>query len=380
MSLTLPDQILYALKRAERPVIVLPELGHVDHFASAFALSAILKKLGKEAEIISSGGRAPESLSFLKNTKEVKGDVPNLRSLTIHLNVGKAAVDELSYSKNGDELRIHISPKSGFWERDDVKIATTAYRYDLVITLGAGDLKSLGALQTKYAGFFFETPIINVDHTQGNEHFGQFNLVDVGATSVGETLFNLFEKLDPNLIDKDIASAFLTGMIAKTKSFRTPNVSPKTLETASALIAKGADREEIVEKLYRTRSVETLKLWGRALSRLKSEPAIGLVWSVLTRSDFSQASAKDDALDDIVSELLSTTPTAKVVVLLYEHKDGYVAGRLFAERPLDALALSAPFKASGTKESSRLNISESDIVEAERHVIGHLKNVLTQIK
>jgi len=376
MSLSLPDQILHALKRAERPVIVLKELASIDDFASAFGLAAVMKKLGKDAEIVCASGRAPESLAFLKTVKPVKGDVPNLRSLTIHVDVSKASVDELSYSVVHGELRVHIMPKNGFWNREDVKIATTAFRYDLVILIGCQDLKSLGALQEKYADFFYETPIMNLDHNPSNEHFGQYNVVDIGATSVGEVLFELTEKIDAALIDEDIATSFLAGMIAKTKSFRTQNVTPKTLATASALIAKGAKREEIVEHLYRTRSVETLRLWGRALSRLKSDHAKGLVWTTLTRQDFASTSAKEDALQDIVSELLSTAPDARVVVIFYEHANGYVAARLFAERPLDALELGAPFKASGTREQVQLVLNDRDIVDAERSVIGHLKNAL----
>lgn len=378
MSLSFPDQILHALKRAERPVIVLKELAHVDDFASAFGLSAIMKKMGKDVEIVCSSGLAPESLAFLKTAKAVKGDVPNLRALTLHLNVSKASVDELSYNVIGDELRVHITPKNGFWNRDDVKVSTTAFRYDLIITVGAQDLKSLGKIGQQYAEFFYETPIMNIDHTTGNEHFGQYNVVDVGATSVGEVMFALTEKIDPELVDADTATSFLTGMIAKTRSFRTENVTPKTLTAASTLMAKGAKRDEIVEHLFRTRSVETLKLWGRALSRLKSDKEKGLVWTTLTRQDFATTSTKEDALPDIVSELLSSAPDAKVVAIFYEHPDDYVAVRLFAERPLDALALGAPFKASGTREQVRLALPERDIVEAELSVIAHLKSVLTK--
>lgn len=376
MSFSFPEQILHALKRAERPVIVLKDLAHIDDFASAFGLAAVMKKLGKDAEIICATGRAPESLTFLKTAAPVKGDIPNLRSLTIHLDVSKAKVDELSYNVVGDELRVHITPKNGFWNRDDVKVSTTAFRYDLIITIGAPDISSLGNLKEKYADFFFETPIMNIDHAANNEHYGQHNVIDVGATSIGEVLFNLIEKIDASLIDADIATSLLTGMIAKTKSFRSQNVTPKTLGTASALIAKGAKREEIVEHLYRTRSVETLRLWGRALARLKSDHEKGLVWTVLTRQDFATTSAKEDSLQDIVSELLSTAPDAKLVVIFYEHADGYVAAKMFAERPLDAITLGAPFRASGTREQVRLVLPERDIVEAERAVIGHLKNAM----
>jgi hypothetical protein len=65
-----------------------------------------------------------------------------------------------------------------------------------------------------------------------------------------------------------------------------------------------------------------------------------------------------------------------VVVIFYEHANGYVAARLFAERPLDALELGAPFKASGTREQVQLVLNDRDIVDAERSVIGHLKNAL----
>jgi len=378
MSLAPHEQFLHAVKRSERPLLVLRELAHVDDFAAAFAMAAVLKKIGKVADIACAGGRSPESLHFLKTLQPVKGDLTNLRALTLHVDVTKAKVEELSYNVVGDELRIHVTPKNGFWTQDDVKIATSAYRYDLIIVLGAADLKSLGTIFTQYADFLYNTGLINIDHGANNEHFGQTNLVDAGATSVCEVLHDLIKNLDDKLFDADIATTLLTGMVAKTKSFRTPNVAPKTLAAASSLMNIGARRDEVVEHLFRTRSVETLRLWGRALARLKADEHAGLVWTLLTRQDFANAGANEDALGDIVSELVTTAPEARVVAIFYEHVGGYVAVHLFAERPHDALLLGAPFKASGTRERARLVPTERDIVEAERAVISHLKRVLTQ--
>jgi hypothetical protein len=143
-------------------------------------------------------------------------------------------------------------------------------------------------------------------------------------------------------------------------------------------MALGAKREEIVERLFRTRSVETLRLWGRALARLKADQKLGLVWTLLTRQDFANAGATEDSLTDIVSELLTTAPEAKVVAIFYEHTGGYVAVHLFAEKPHDALLLGTPFKASGTRERARLVPTERDIVEAEKSVIAHLRQTLEQ--
>ncbi|MBI1907852.1 hypothetical protein HYS28_00325 [Candidatus Uhrbacteria bacterium] len=372
MSLLPHEQFLATLKRAERPVIMLPEMAHTDDFATAFGLAKLLAKLGKTPEIATSGGAAPKQLAFLGDMP-VRGDLPNIRSLTITVDVAAAKVDELSYAVEDDRLRIHLTPKSGAWSGEDVEVMTTSYRYDLIITIGAHDLASLGTLGGTYADFLFSTPIIAIDHGTANEHFGALNMVDMGAVANGEVCFELMCRVDESLIDEDIATCFLTGMIAKTKSFKTHNVTPKTLKVAGSLMNKGARRDEIIEKLYRTRSVETLRLWGRALARLKVDEERHIVWTLLTRQDFVNAGADEAALGDIVEELLASSPEAQIVVIFYEHKDGYIAATLHAERPHDALQLGAPFKASGTREAVRLTVGEADLVGAERIVISHLQ-------
>lgn len=376
MSLSPHEQFLQAVERSERPVIVLPELAHVDDIASAFGLTQVFKALGKNVELVCAGGRAPENLSFLEQPVAIKGDFSNLKSLTLHVDLRQAKVDQLSYKVEGDELLIHLVPKLGAWNQSDVRIASTSYRYDLVIALGAQDLKALGALFTIYPDFFFQTPSISLGHEGSQEPFGNINLIDLTATSVGEVCHDLVMSIDAKLLTPAVATAFLTGMVAKTKSFKTPNVTPKTLSVASSLIEHGAKREEVVEKLFRTRSVETLRLWGRALARLKSDSAHGLVWTTLTKQDFVLAGASADVLPDIVSEVLTTAPDAKVVAILFETNDAQHAAHLFAERPHDALHLAAAYKASGTRERAKLLLPEETLVEAERNLISHLKRRL----
>lgn len=375
MSLLPHEQLLTTIQRANRPLIVLREAPSVDDVATALALVAILKKWNKPADIVSSGGPAPRSLAFLAGPS-VKSDLPNVRSLTVQLNVAKTKVDELSYAVEGDELRIHITPKNGVWTNEDVKVATSAYRYDLIVMIGVPDMPSLGRFANDYADFIFQTPIVNLDHSPSNEHYGHLNIVDISAVANGEVAYEILSRIDEQIVDEYVATCFLTGMVAKTKSFKTPNVSPKTLKVVGSLMNAGGRRDEIVEKLYRTRSVETLRLWGRALARLKVDAEKHIAWTLLTKDDFVHAGSDEQALEDIVEELLTSSPDARVVVIFYEHQDGYIAARLHAERPHDALHLGAPFKASGTREVARLTVNVNDIVAAERAVITHLKETI----
>ncbi|MFH1631911.1 MAG: hypothetical protein ABIA47_02715 [bacterium] len=377
MALTTHEQFLTSLERARRPIIILGENANVDDFSAAFGCATLLTKLQKPVEIAGSGGIAPKSLDFLNHKTPIRGDLPNIRKLTFHVNSKHAKIDELSYDHDDDELRIHIIPKTGEWNLNDVKISSDQYRYDLILTIGSADLDSLGGLYKNYQDFFLNTPIINIDHSNANDHFGQINLVDINAVACSEVCHHLFNQIDKDLVDEEVATFFLTGMIFKTKSFRSPNVTPKTLSVAGDLMGRGARRDEIVEKLYKTRSVETLRLWGRALARLKSDPKHSVVWTLITRQDFANAGADEQALENVIDELISSSPEAKVAAVFYEHKDGHISVILHAERPFDALYLGAPFKAIGTREQARLRLDVEDIVEAERRVITHVREQLT---
>ena len=248
----------------------------------------------------------------------------------------------------------------------------------MIICIGSPDFESCAQLYSENPDFFYRTPIINIDHTPDNEHYGQVNVVDLTASACGEVCHDLVESIEASLMDEEVATAFLTGMIAKTKSFKTNNVTPKTLQTASKLIAKGARREHIVEHLYKTRSVQTLRLWGRALARLKADEDAKIVWTLLSQQDFMHSGAQEEDLHDVIDELIASSPHAKVVVLLYEDKERNVCAVVRAERPYDAIALTARFNAAGVREEVRLTFIKKTIVDVEKELIEHIKKQLVQ--
>lgn len=376
MALTESQQVFEIIKRSSRPLICVPSGGGPDAYAAALGLSKVLKKLEKKSVIVAADGPVPKNLHFIGGHQEVTTRLENLRQFVIELDASKTPVDELSYEVKGERLYVYLSPKKGFWDQNDVRTSSSGYRFDLIICVGSPDYESCAHLYSENPDFFFRTPVINIDHSPENEHYGQMNVVDLTASAVGEVCHDLFESIEPGLIDEEVATAFLTGMIAKTKSFRTNNVTPKTLQTASKLIARGARRENVVEQLYRTRSVQTLRLWGRALARLKADEHAKIVWSLLSQQDFMHAGAEETDLPDVIDELIASSPEAKIVVLLYEMNDRSVCGIVRTERPLDAIALTAKFKAAGTREEVRLCFTKQNIVQAEKQLIEGIREKL----
>lgn len=377
MALQQSQQVLEAIKRSTRPLICIPSGASADHYASAIGLSRVLKKLDKEVAIVAADGKPAKNLEFISGSENITNKLENLRKFVIELDATKTKVDEMTYEMKDEKLFVYLSPKTGFWEAKDVRTSTSGYRYDLIICIGSPDYESCAHLYTQNPDFFYRTPVINIDHSPENEHYGQINIVDLTASACGEVCHDLIESIESGLIDEEVATAFLTGMIAKTKSFKTNNVTPKTLQTASKLIAKGAKREQIVQNLYRTRSIQTLRLWGRALARLKADEAANIVWTMLSQQDFMHAGANEEDLPDVIDELIATSPQARVVVLMYENNERNVCAIVRVERPLDAIALCAKFHAAGVREEVRLCFVKKNVVEVERELVEHLK---TQLK
>lgn len=373
MALRESQQVFEAIKRSTRPLICIPTGAQVDQYSSAIGLAKILKKLEKSTVIVAADGQPSKQLSFLSKTEEIKDHLEQLRQFVIELDATKTKVDQLSYELKDEKLSIYLSPKKGFWDPKDVRATASGYKFDLIICIGSPDFESCAHLYTDNPDFFYRTPIINIDHTPENEHYGQLNIVDLTASSCGEVCYDLIEAIEPGFIDEDIATAFLTGMIAKTKSFKTKTVTPKTLQIASKLIAKGAKREQIVQSLYRTRSIATLRLWGRALARLKVDEEAKMVWALLSQQDFLHAGAEEKNLPDVIEELIATSPDAKIIVILYEDGNKNVCGIIHVDRPLDAIALCAKFHAAGVREEVRLYFVKKGLVEVERELIEHLK-------
>ena len=381
MALNETQQIKEVIKKSHHILITLQKDFSVDAVASALALYLILQKLAKQnnndwggeklVDIVCDGFELPENLKFLSKTNIIASKINNLQKFVISLNAGKDKIDEFSYNLNGDDLQIYITPKTGSFNKQDVQAKNSDYKYDLIFTIGADDLDSLGKSYQNYTDFFFNTTIVNIDNKAENEHFGQINLTNLNAVASAEILFTLISEIDRNLIDPEIATCLLTGLIAQTKSFKTPNVTPKTLEIAGALMAAEADRGLIIKNLYRNRSLSTLKLWGRVLARLKSNSGNKLVWSLLTEHDFIEADASSNDLPEVVDELISFVPGVDTVILLYQ-QNNKICVLVNTLRNENALYLTKEFKPTGSKNVVQFFLTDKTLQQAENEVIDKI--------
>lgn len=319
--LAIEQQILTLLQQHHNILICLPTKPSTDAIASGLGLYTVLQKLGKTTKVVSAKFALPQTHRFLPKSDEIKHELTALRKFIITLDTSKTKVADLQYDLQEKQVHIYVSPKNGYFSERDVTTSSSNYDYDLIVTIDSRDLNSLGKIFDDNAEFFYHTPIVNIDHHPGNEQFGQVNLVNITATSVSEIVFELIQHLDSgHLLDEYIATNLLTGIISKTKSFKTSSVTPRSLAIASHLISSGARREDIVKNLYQTKSIQTLQLWGKVLGQLQSDSAHRLVWSMVHESDFLQTNTTAADLGAVIDELIISTPEAENVYIVYEHR------------------------------------------------------------
>jgi phosphoesterase RecJ-like protein len=324
--------------------------------------------MGKRVVIVSDGFILPPEYEFLERARSISSAPSHLRAFKLLVDISGTDLESLSYDVKDDRLRISITPKQGLLSRDRVRTAQSEFSYDLTIAVDAADLASLGSMHEQNTEFFYSVPILNIDHKAHNDYFGAVNLVDVAASTTAEVVFRAIKSIAADCVDRPIATAILTAIVAKTRSFKNDVTKPATLTAASELMTLGADREAIVRQLFRTRTVAALKLWGRALQRLQGKQSLGILWSTITREDFARTGVSEQELADVIDELIMNSSGARIVILLHEHMNGGVHALLKTDRGVSAKKIAERFGGAGDDRTAAWVMAET-LAEAERMVI-----------
>ena len=372
MGLSTNQQIFELIKNSQKVLITFKKNFSGDALSSALAIFLLLKKMNKQTDIVCHDFVIAQNYAFLPEIGKTKSELAGLKKFIISLDMAANKIKNFSYDIKDNKLNIYLTPEK-LLEEKNISFKSGQYKYDLIITLDTDNLESLGEIYDQHTDFFYNTPIINIDHNPENEQYGQINLVELAKTSAAEIIFDLIEQYDINLLDAEIATCLLTGMIAKTKSFRSTNVTPRALNIASQLILNGADRDLIIQNLYRTKSINTLKLWGKVLARLKHDAVYKMAWSYLAQKDFIELNIKDTSLNEVIEELLTSAPEAEIIILFYENEKKTISCLVYTSKNYDSLYLAKSFNPNGTKTLATFEINKSDLAETAKEVIESIK-------
>lgn len=359
-------------------ILIISAAGNGDSIAAGLALRTFSKKLEKDVVLLSPQA-IPEKFNFLPEASEIKQKIDLIKSFVIDVSTRKSSVAELSYKKDPEKLSIFLKPSKDEFTPADVTFRSSSFPYELVILIGVSALDQLGEFYSQNAELFFDVPVVNIDFRASNENYGQFNLVSLAATSSSEVVLDLINKFEASLIDENIATQLLTGIIAETNSFQHVRTTPQTFLKASQLVSLGAKQEEIINSLYKTKSLGLLKLWGRVLARLKQDAELSLAYSAVNQNDLVRSQAGTADAELIIKEMAGQLGFAKIFLFLKEETPTSTVGYVHTMLPINLPTIfSAYAPVIIAPQTVRFQVS-LPVAEAETQVLDVLRTQIAKL-
>lgn len=235
----------------------------------------------------------------------------------------------------------------------------SVHNYDLVIIFDTGDIKRTPLADEMIKRDTGKTVVVNIDHHPTElDHQGQravdYSHVDTSASSTTHMMHRLMQHLRVPM-NRHAATSLLTGILTDTGHFSNLGTTQGAMEIASDLLAKGADHRTITEATMRNKSIGTLQLWGRALSRLTMNHTTGIVSTVITLEDLQECQVDGEAAAGI-SNFLNSLSEGKIALVLQEEEGNIVKGSFRTTSNINVAEIAKQFGGGGHAKAAGFKI------------------------
>lgn len=314
------QQVVEKIKSSTNILVTVSKNPAVDDLTAALGLSALLNKIDKHATAIFSG-TIPPAITFLEPDKVFEDSADSLRDFIIALDKEKA--DHLRYKVEGDLVKIFITPYRANLTQDDLEFSQGDYNVELVLALGVAEQEDLDTALSAHQ-MLDDVTIMTLSAGSQSSNLGSVDWRDDMASSLSEMIASLdadLREADKTILDKQISTALLTGIVASTNRFSNENTSPKVMSLAAELMAAGADQQLISAKLQETHAINSLPTYSskkgkksdeKAEVKKESKPDDGSL--NISHQEEEEVSAKVPTIDEILSQKSDGEEAAEPVV------------------------------------------------------------------
>ncbi|OGL34538.1 hypothetical protein A3F65_02755 [Candidatus Saccharibacteria bacterium RIFCSPHIGHO2_12_FULL_47_16b] len=240
-------QAVERINQASNILVTVSSNPSVDQLAACIGLTLLLNRMDKHATAVFSG-RVPSTIEFLQPEKTLEANTDSLRDFIISLDKNKA--DKLRYKVEDQFVRIFITPYKTSLSEKDLVFSQGDFNVEAVIALGVHNRNELDAAITAHGRILHDATVISVVAGKSQApDLGQINWIDPAASSLCEMLVTMGDSFGQNLIDNQMATAFLTGIVAETNRFSNDKTTPKAMSVSAKLMGAGANQQLIISKL-----------------------------------------------------------------------------------------------------------------------------------
>ena len=212
--------------------------------------------------------------------------------------------------------------------------------------------------------------IICIDHHASNDYYGDFNYIDIDASSTCELVYNLlmeYEKSESkNIIDEDIATCLYTGLVTDTGNFVYSNTHPSSFEMAKDLLLKGAKKDTIIQKIFQSNPYNYYKLLGEALNTL--DIVDGKIASIMITKEMLKRNVISFNDVDGITSYTRDIEGVEVGILLKEKKENEVKVSLRSKNYVDVSKIAQSFNGGGHIRAAGCTIYSS-VEDAKKKIV-----------
>lgn len=256
-----------------------------------------------------------------------------------------------------------IPQRLNFINRFDKIVEQFPKSYDLIITVDCGSVNR--------AGFDLPVgiPVINFDHHQSNDNFGDVNLVDANKSSTAEVIYEFF-KYNGLYITKSSAEALYVGIYEDSIAFTTPRCDEFTYEKINFLVKCGADPSYISQHLIQRDSLAKYRVIPKIFESLELHQE-GEVATIYCKPEWLEQTGAVLHETEVVLDMILNMAIVKIAVYL-RVQNGKTRVSLRSKQKINVAKIAASFNGGGHLNAAGCSVNTTDLCEAKEKLLKEI--------
>jgi len=237
------------------------------------------------------------------------------------------------------------------------------FENSLIISCDCANIDRIGIDITK-------REILNIDHHQDNEYYGNINIIMPQYASASLVAYELFKTLYP--ICKQSATAFYTALLSDTRYFTTDSVNADVFIKANELLSFGVDAKIVALNITQRRSLASLRILQRVLNSLELYNNAQIAYTQATQKDIKACGATMPDMDGIVDYGKSLS-CVEISIFVIELEDSYRVS--LRSKNIDISKLAQVFGGGGHKVACGFSINKTNLNDIKDKILKQIYEI-----
>ena len=246
-------------------------------------------------------------------------------------------------------------------------LSEESFEEEFIVSVDVAERKLLGDLMEKYA----DKVDLSIDHHGTGKLFAKKTYCESESASACEIVYEIIKALGAK-IDKGIADCIYTGCSTDTGCFKYSNVTPRTHRIAAELIEYGADHSKINEKMFDTKSMNSIMLERMCYESLEVFGG-GKVAVITVTKEMLRKSGTDKSALDAIKPITRQIEGVEIGLTVKEEDGGASGVSIRTSENYDASAICAHFGGGGHIRAGGCEIKDTP-ENAKEKVIDYILN------